>query len=170
MDPTFRAPRGLGGSLRPPPDKSITHRALMLAAVSSGLCRIHNPLATGDCVSTRRCLESLGVAFRDGKAGLETEGVGLRGLHEPRRILDAENSGTTTRLLCGLLAGQPHFIVLTGDESLNRRPMGRVVEPLRKMGARIEGREGGRYAPLCFLPGHRACARSTGRFPFPAPR
>jgi 3-phosphoshikimate 1-carboxyvinyltransferase len=153
MDATFRAPRGLGGGMRPPPDKSITHRALMLAAVSSGQCHIHHPLATGDCVSTRRCLESLGVELRDVESGLVAQGVGLRGLREPRHALHAENSGTTMRLLSGLLAGQPHFVVLTGDDSLTARPMGRVVEPLRKMGARIEGREGGRYAPLCFLPG-----------------
>jgi 3-phosphoshikimate 1-carboxyvinyltransferase len=80
-------------------------------------------------------------------------GVGLRGFAEPVRALDAENSGTTTRLLSGLLAGQRLFAVLTGDESLVRRPMGRVVDPLRRMGARIEGREAGKFAPLCFIPG-----------------
>jgi 3-phosphoshikimate 1-carboxyvinyltransferase len=168
MDPTFRAPRGLGGSLRPPPDKSITHRALMLAAVSSGRCRIRHPLATGDCVSTRLCLESLGADFLDVESGIEANGVGLRGVREPRRILNAENSGTTTRLLCGLLAGQPHFIILTGDDSLTSRPMARVVEPLRKMGARIEGREGGRYAPLCFLPGGNELAPLDWSLPVPS--
>ena len=83
------------------------------------------------------------------------QGVGLRGLEEPKRPLDAENSGTTTRLLAGLLAGLPIFAVLTGDQSLLARPMARVVQPLRQMGARIEGREAGRFAPLCFLPGPR---------------
>ncbi len=153
MDALFRAPRGLEGGMEAPADKSITHRALMLAAVSSGRCRIRNPLATGDCVSTRRCLEALGASIGQADGGLVVQGVGLRGLREPNGPLDAENSGTTTRLLSGLLAGQRLFAVLTGDESLRRRPMARIVEPLRAMGARVEGREGGRFAPLCYLPG-----------------
>jgi 3-phosphoshikimate 1-carboxyvinyltransferase len=153
MDALFLARGGIGGAFAPPADKSITHRALMLSAVSSGPCRIGNPLATGDCVSTRRCLEALGAAFTDRDGWVETRGLGLRGLREPRQPLDAENSGTTTRLLAGLIAGQGLFAVVKGDDSLSRRPMARVVEPLRRMGARIEGREGGRYAPLCFLPG-----------------
>ncbi len=153
MDPTFLAPRGVGGTHSPPPDKSITHRALMLAGVANARSRIRHALSTGDCVSTRRCLESLGVKFADTRDGVEVTGMGLRGFSEPGRTLDAENSGTTTRLLSGLLAGQGIFAVLTGDESLVRRPMGRVVEPLRQMGAHIEGREAGRFAPLCFIPG-----------------
>jgi 3-phosphoshikimate 1-carboxyvinyltransferase len=153
MDALFRARSGLGGAFTPPADKSVTHRALMLAAVSSGPCRIDNPLATGDCVSTRRCLQAMGAVFSDRDGGLETHGVGLRGLQEPRQPLDTENSGTTTRLLAGLIAGQRMLAVVKGDDSLSRRPMGRVVEPLRRMGARIEGRDGGRFTPLCFLPG-----------------
>jgi 3-phosphoshikimate 1-carboxyvinyltransferase len=153
MDATFSAPRGLGGTHEPPPDKSITHRALMLAAVSSSSSLIHRPLATGDCLSTRRCLESLGVGFSPAGDGVGVGGVGLRGFVEPRRPLDAENSGTTTRLMSGLLAGQNLLAVITGDDSLVRRPMARVVQPLRRMGARIEGRDSGRLAPLCFLPG-----------------
>ena len=153
MDPTFLAPRGVGGTHTPPPDKSITHRALMLAAIAGARSRVNHALSTGDCVSTRRCLESLGVKFADITDGVEVTGVGLRGFAEPGRTLDAENSGTTTRLLSGLLAGQRVFAVLTGDESLLRRPMGRVVDPLRRMGAHIEGREMGRFAPLCFIPG-----------------
>jgi 3-phosphoshikimate 1-carboxyvinyltransferase len=153
MDPTFLAPRGVGGTHTPPPDKSVTHRALMLAGISNARSRIRNALSTGDCISTRRCLQSLGVEFVDTADGIEVKGVGLRGFAEPGRTLDAENSGTTTRLLSGLLAGQRIFAVLTGDESLVRRPMGRVVDPLRQMGAHIEGREAGRFAPLCFIPG-----------------
>ncbi len=96
------------------------------------------------------------------------EGVGLRGFVEPVGLLDAENSGTTTRLLSGLLAGQRIFAVLSGDESLVRRPMGRVVEPLRKMGARIEGRESARFAPLCFLPGDGDLGALTWDIPVPS--
>ena len=154
MDPIFRSPRGLGGVYEPPPDKSITHRALMLAALTTETCRIGRPLSTGDCVSTRRCLESLGAEFADDAGGLTAHGVGLRGMREPARLLDAENSGTTTRLLSGIVAGQPFYSVITGDASLIQRPMGRVVEPLRTMGARIEARQGGKYAPLSFLPGN----------------
>jgi 3-phosphoshikimate 1-carboxyvinyltransferase len=140
----------------------------MLAALSSGPCRISRPLPTGDCISTRRCLESLGAVFHEWESGLETRGMGLRGMREPRRALDAENSGTTTRLLAGLLAGQPLFVMLTGDDSLTGRPMGRVVEPLRAMGARIEGREGGKYAPLCFLPGTGELAPLKWNLPVPS--
>jgi 3-phosphoshikimate 1-carboxyvinyltransferase len=125
----------------------------MLAAIGSGTSRVVNALATGDCVSTRRCLEGLGCIIEDSDHEVLIQGTGLRGLAEPRRLLDAENSGTTTRLLSGLLAGLPIFAVLTGDQSLLGRPMARVVQPLRQMGAKIEGRDGGRYAPLCFLPG-----------------
>jgi 3-phosphoshikimate 1-carboxyvinyltransferase len=168
MEPTFRAKRGVGGAYAPPPDKSVTHRALMLAAVSSSRSFVRRPLATGDCVSTRRCLEALGVRITDEQDGLDVQGVGLRGLREPPRALDAENSGTTTRLLSGLLAGQKLFAVLGGDDSLVRRPMGRVVDPLRQMGARIEGRDAGRFAPLCFLPGNGDLLALSWELPVPS--
>lgn len=158
MDAAFRAPRGVGGELAPPPDKSITHRALMLAALGSGTSRIRAPLETGDCLSTRKCLEALGCPFERTGAELVARGVGIRGLCEPREALDAENSGTTSRLLSGLIAGLPLFAVLSGDASLRSRPMARVIEPLVRMGARIEGREGGRYLPVCFLPGSGSLA------------
>ena len=134
---------------------------------------MRNALDTGDCRSTRRCLEGLGVDIAEeagapmesartetggpetgrGAVALTVRGVGLRGLREPAGVLDAENSGTTIRLLAGLLAGLPLYAVLTGDPSLLRRPMQRVASPLRAMGARIEGREGGRLPPLTLLPG-----------------
>ncbi len=168
MDPTFRAPRGIGGMHAPPSDKSITHRALMLAALSTSTSRIRAPLATGDCVSTRRCLETMGVRVTDADGEIGVKGAGLWGLAEPARPLDTENSGTTTRLLSGILAGQKLFAVLSGDASLNGRPMGRVVEPLRSMGARIEGRDGGRYAPLCFLPGSGDLSPLDWELPVPS--
>jgi len=168
MNPTFRAPRGAGGEYTPPPDKSITHRALMLAAIGTGTSTVRNPLSTGDCVSTRRCLEALGCSLEASDHTVVVHGVGLRGFSEPARLLDAENSGTTTRLLSGLLAGLPLFAVLTGDQSLLGRPMARVVQPLRQMGARIEGREGGKYAPLCFLPGNGELAPLSYCLPVPS--
>jgi len=157
MEATFSAPRGLGGDLYPPADKSITHRALMLAAVAAGESRVFNPLSTGDCLATRRCLEDLGVRFAPlppgGRPGLRIAGRGLTGLRGPAGALDAGNSGTTLRLLAGLIAGLPIRVVLGGDDSLNSRPMLRIVEPLRSMGADIRGASGGRYPPLEFLPG-----------------
>lgn len=143
--------------MTPPPDKSLTHRALMLAAVAAGRSEVARPLETGDCLSTARCLRALGVGIgrrlEGGAPVAVVDGVGLAGFREPGAVLDAENSGTSLRLLSGLLAGQGWFAVLSGDASLLRRPMGRIVKPLAAMGADIRGREGGRYAPLCFLPG-----------------
>jgi 3-phosphoshikimate 1-carboxyvinyltransferase len=158
MTVTFRAAAGLRGRLVPPPDKSITHRALMLAAVASGKSLVRNALHTGDCVSTRRCLEALGVPVREERGApyrvsLRIEGRGLYGFREPRDVLDAGNSGTTMRLLSGLLAGQNLYAVMSGDTSLCSRPMLRIVEPLRAMGADIRGREDGRFPPLTFLAG-----------------
>ena len=154
----FQAPRGLTGRITPPADKSITHRALLFSAMADGTSRISNPLDTGDCLSTRRCLEALGVRFRERREGggaliLESRGRGLRGFQEAPDVLDAGNSGTTARLLAGLLAGQGMLTVLSGDSSLRSRPMLRVVDPLREMGAEIHGRSGGRYLPLVFAPG-----------------
>ena len=132
MIATVRSPDRLRGTVKVPGDKSISHRALIFNAVAAGPARIEN-LATGeDVASTASCLRALGVAVgADGVAG-----VGLHGLKAPHGPLDCGNSGTTMRLLAGLLAGQPFETTLIGDESLTRRPMGRVVEPLLAMGAR----------------------------------
>ncbi|MCX7029715.1 MAG: 3-phosphoshikimate 1-carboxyvinyltransferase [Spirochaetes bacterium] len=155
MEATFHARNpGLGGAYAPPADKSITHRSLLLAAVAGGTSVVRQALATGDCRSTRSCLERLGILIGEAADGtLSIRGAGLRGLAEPAGVLDAGNSGTTMRLLSGMLAGLPLFAVMTGDASLAGRPMARVVEPLRAMGARIEARARGTLAPLCFLPG-----------------
>ena len=157
MTRTFRASGGLTGRIVPPADKSITHRALIFAGMAEGCSRVHNPLDTGDCISTRNCLQSLGVAVTEtrspaGEITLAIEGRGLRGFREPEDVLDAGNSGTTARLLAGMLAGQRVLTILNGDSSLRSRPMLRVVEPLRRMGAEIHGRNQGRYLPLVFAP------------------
>lgn len=167
MNIGFNAEKGLGGVLIPPPDKSLTHRALMLSSISSGISTVIDPLKTGDCLSTIGCLKSLGVEFsvrnsgEDNRGGasekkheeITVHGRGLHGFREPCNVLDAGNSGTTMRLLAGLLAGLPLYAVMTGDNSLLKRPMKRVVEPLRAMGGNITGRDNGSYAPLTFLPG-----------------
>jgi 3-phosphoshikimate 1-carboxyvinyltransferase len=153
----FRAPQGLTGRVSPPADKSITHRALIFAGLAEGRSLVHNPLDTGDCISTRSCLEALGVAVTEARgngdeATLEIQGRGLRGFQEAENVLEAGNSGTTARLFSGLLAGQRVLTVLNGDSSLRSRPMFRIVEPLRRMGAAIHGRNQGRHLPLVFVP------------------
>jgi 3-phosphoshikimate 1-carboxyvinyltransferase len=164
---SFHGPRPLRGRLRVPGDKSISHRALLFSALASGTSRLWG-LADGDDVArSRAAIEALGVKVRSG-AGSQAEavvageradpvlivrGAGFAGLTEPETVLDCGNSGTSIRLLAGLLAGRPFHSVLTGDASIVRRPMGRVVEPLRAMGAHIDGRDGGRLAPLAIRGG-----------------
>ncbi|MCR4418984.1 MAG: 3-phosphoshikimate 1-carboxyvinyltransferase [Clostridia bacterium] len=143
---------GLHGTVRVPGDKSVSHRALILGALAEGETLVRGFLPARDCLSTASCLQSLGVEIRqEGPTTVRVAGAGKAGLAEPEDVLDAGNSGTTIRLLLGVLAGCPFYAVLTGDRSLRRRPMGRVVEPLTLMGARIWGREGGRLAPLSIL-------------------
>ncbi|HKV43442.1 MAG TPA: 3-phosphoshikimate 1-carboxyvinyltransferase [bacterium] len=135
----------LRGVLRVPGDKSISHRAAILGALARGTTRVSGFLEAEDCRSTLRCLRALGASIEERDGKLEIRGGSLR---EPDDVLDVGNSGTTIRLLAGVLAGQPFHAVLTGDASIRRRPMDRVADPLRQMGARISGRQGGRLAPL----------------------
>ncbi len=128
-----------------PGDKSMSHRAALLGGIASGTTRVDGFLRAEDCLSTLRCLRALGVRIDEDADHLTIHGARLR---EPTDILDVGNSGTTIRLLTGMLAGQPFHSVITGDASIRRRPMDRVVEPLRRMGARISGEHGGRLAPL----------------------
>jgi 3-phosphoshikimate 1-carboxyvinyltransferase len=137
--------RPLQGVLRVPGDKSISHRAAILGAIAHGTTHISGYLRAGDCLSTLRCLRALGVSIAERGEDLEIQGGSLC---EPEEVLDVGNSGTTIRLLMGVLAGQPFHSVLTGDASIRRRPMDRVADPLRRMGARIAGRQGGRLAPI----------------------
>jgi 3-phosphoshikimate 1-carboxyvinyltransferase len=149
MSLTVTAIDGLRGELTVPGDKSISHRALMLGAIAAGDTTIKNFLNTGDCLSTAGVLAKLGVRI-DGIGGdvVVVHGRGRRGLKQPTSVLDAGNSATTARLMTGLLAGQDFSSVITGDDSLRTRPMGRVVEPLKKMGAKIKGKERGNKLPL----------------------
>ena len=149
MRKTIRSPRRLRGSIEAPGDKSISHRAAILNAIAQGEAAVENFQGGADCLATLRCLRALGVKIDwDGQGTLRIQGGGRFGLRESADVLNAGNSATTMRLLAGLLAGQPFFSVLTGDASLRSRPMGRVVEPLRAMGARIQGRAGGARPPL----------------------
>ena len=144
----FPAKKPLRGTMSVPGDKSITHRALILGALAQGHTRITGYSEGQDCLNTLRAVRELGIDVQKIPEGLEMTGKGLWGLQEPSNILDCGNSGTGLRLLAGVLAGQNFFSVLTGDASLRSRPMGRVVTPLRQMGASIAGRGGGELAPL----------------------
>lgn len=144
----FPAKKPLRGTVSVPGDKSITHRALILGALAQGQTRITGYSEGEDCLNTLRAVRELGAVVQEIPEGLEVTGKGLWGLHEPSNVLDCGNSGTGLRLLAGVLAGQNFFSVLTGDTSLRSRPMGRVVTPLRQMGAIISGRRGGELAPL----------------------
>jgi 3-phosphoshikimate 1-carboxyvinyltransferase len=137
----------IDGVVELPGDKSISHRYAIIAALAEGKSEIANYASAADCRSTLECLRRLGVEIEVSDRLVRVAGVGLGGLKEPRRPLDAENSGSTMRMLAGVLAGQPFTSTLTGDESLRKRPMRRVIEPLRQMGAEIESREGDR-API----------------------
>ena len=137
------------GVISPPGDKSISHRAAIFNAIAAGDATVEGFQRGADCMSTLRCLRALGVGWLlDNEGTLHITGVGRGGLREPASVLNCGNSGTTMRLLAGLLAGQPFFSVLTGDSSLRSRPMRRVIDPLSQMGARIAGRDGGTKAPL----------------------
>ncbi|HMF04490.1 MAG TPA: 3-phosphoshikimate 1-carboxyvinyltransferase, partial [Acidimicrobiia bacterium] len=149
---TIAGPRPLRGTLRVPGDKGISHRALLSAALASGRSTIRG-LADGDDVQrTRRALELLAVRMKGPDPSTVTvTGAGAGGLREPDAVIDCGNSGTTMRTLAGLLAGRPFLSVLTGDASLQERPMGRVVRPLRMLGAHVDGRADGELAPLAIL-------------------
>jgi 3-phosphoshikimate 1-carboxyvinyltransferase len=133
----------LEGQLQLPGDKSISHRYAMLGAIAKGTTEIHFFATSADCQSTLDCLKKLGVEIERRENVVTIQGAGFAGLTAPREALDAGNSGTTMRMLAGILAGQPFRSVLTGDASLSRRPMKRVVEPLTQMGACIRCAEGG---------------------------
>lgn len=151
---TYRVqPQGrLTGRLRVPGDKSISHRAIMLGAIAEGTTEVTGFLEGEDSLATLRAFRALGVSIAGPEAGrVRIQGVGLRGLHAPAEALDLGNSGTSMRLLAGLLAGQGFTSTLIGDPSLSRRPMRRVTEPLGLMGARIETSPQG-TAPLRLAP------------------
>lgn len=137
----------IDGEIELPGDKSISHRYAIIGALSEGKTEISNYASAADCRSTLDCLRGLGIEIESSKGLVQIGGKGLDGLREPRRTLDAENSGSTMRMLAGVLAGQPFTSTITGDDSLRRRPMRRVIEPLRQMGAEIRSSEDDR-APL----------------------
>ena len=140
---------GLKGKISVPGDKSISHRCVMFGSIASGTTEIHNFLEGADCLATIRCFRTLGIDIEKNDDLVLIHGKGLHGLSAPDNILDVGNSGTTTRLMSGILAGQRFESKLSGDESLNSRPMKRIIEPLTQMGANISSG----CAPLYITPG-----------------
>jgi 3-phosphoshikimate 1-carboxyvinyltransferase len=144
---TIQPAKHVTGGVEPPGDKSISHRYAMLSAIAEGISELRHFAAAVDCHSTLACMSALGAEVKKDKDTVRVTGHGPRGLKSSWRALDAGNSGTTMRLLTGILAGQEFTTKLTGDNSLQKRPMGRVVSPLREMGADIRARQDN-YAPL----------------------
>lgn len=148
MDIEITKSHGLRGELSVPGDKSISHRAIMLGALSEGTTEITNFLQGADCLSTIACFQSMGADIENSQKSVCIHGMGLHGLHKPQNMLDVGNSGTTARLLSGILAGQAFTTALNGDASIRKRPMKRIMEPLSQMGADIRSLCGNGCAPL----------------------
>lgn len=165
MKKILPATHGLRGEFEIPGDKSISHRSIILASLSTTPVEVTNFLAGADCLSTVACMKALGAKIeRDGEK-ISVTGNGLHGLREPSNILDAGNSGTTLRLLLGLCAPQKFLTTFTGDDSLRKRPMARVIKPLTAMGAKIFGRNANRNLPITILPAEKILRGTTYEMP-----
>ena len=143
----YNKPR-LEGIITVPGDKSISHRAVMFGAIAEGKTTVTSFLPGEDCLSTIDCFRKLGVDIQVDGTNVEINSPGMDGWQEPKEVLYTGNSGTTTRLMLGILAGTNFHSVMTGDASIGKRPMGRVTNPLKQMGAKINGRENGQYTPI----------------------
>jgi len=148
VDRTITGGRRIKGEVTVPGDKSISHRAVMFGAIAEGLTEISGFLEGADCLSTIDCFRKLGIEIERNGDTVKVYGKGLKGLSKPMEILNAGNSGTTTRLISGILAGQEFDTVLDGDDSLRSRPMKRIITPLTMMGANIKGKNGNDCVPL----------------------
>ncbi len=153
----LKTKQGLQGELTVPADKSISHRSIMFGAISHGTTTVHNFLRAEDCLSTVAVFKALGVKIKDDGETITVEGKGFSGLKEPSEMLNAGNSGTTMRLVLGILAGQSFDSQIAGDASLNRRPMERVMGPLREMGAELQGTKNSEFPPIS-IKGHELSA------------
>ncbi|MCG7318530.1 3-phosphoshikimate 1-carboxyvinyltransferase [Brevibacillus laterosporus] len=145
---TIQPAKRIQGETQVPGDKSISHRAVMFGALAEGTTRISGFLQGADCLSTIDCFSRMGVSIEREGDHVTVHGKGWFGLQEPNQKLDVGNSGTTIRLMSGILATQPFHCVVEGDESIAKRPMRRVISPLREMGAKIDGRKNGEFTPL----------------------
>ena len=157
---TIKPAENLKGQITVPGDKSISHRSVMLGSLAEGETHIKNFLMGEDCLSTLKAFSEMGIQTEAKDDGTVTiYGKGLGGLKEPSDVLDVGNSGTSIRIMSGILAGQPFYSVITGDESIRGRPMGRITQPLQQMGAQIYGRERGQKAPLTIIGGNLKAIR-----------
>ncbi len=147
------SPPSLAGEISPPGDKSISHRSIMISSIAEGESTISSFLKSDDCLRTIDCFRKMGIKISEEEGIIKVDGKGLRGLLKPSEDLYVGNSGTTIRLILGILAGQPFTVKISGDESIRRRPMARVIEPLKKMGAKISGRQKDTLAPLTITGG-----------------
>ncbi|QWH41566.1 3-phosphoshikimate 1-carboxyvinyltransferase [Bacillus mycoides] len=138
----------LNGKIVVPGDKSISHRSVMFGAIAEGTTKVSNFLLGEDCLSTIACFQKLGVQIEQSGNDVTIYGKGLANLQEPKEVLDVGNSGTTIRLMLGILANTPFHSTIIGDASIGKRPMKRVTDPLSTMNAQIDGRENGQYTPL----------------------
>ncbi|PHA03698.1 3-phosphoshikimate 1-carboxyvinyltransferase [Bacillus pseudomycoides] len=145
---------GLNGTIFVPGDKSISHRAVMFGAIAEGTTKITNFLQGEDCLSTIACFQKLGIKIEQNGNDVTVYGKGLQKLVEPTEVLDVGNSGTTIRLMLGILANASFHCTVIGDSSIGKRPMKRVTEPLRQMGAKIDGRKDGQFTPLSIRGGN----------------
>lgn len=143
----------LKGEVTIPGDKSISHRSVMFGSIAKGTTEIHNFLQGADCLSTISCFQRMGISIERAGSRVLVHGRGLRGLKRPDGILDCGNSGTTTRLISGILAAQDFPVTLTGDASIQQRPMKRIIDPLAQMGARIRSLKDNGCAPLAITGG-----------------
>ena len=140
--------KALKGTVTVPGDKSISHRSVMFGAISRGMTEVTNFLQGADCLSTIACFRKLGIEIENNTDSVKIYGKGLHGLTAPTEILDTGNSGTTTRLISGILAGQPFDTTITGDASIQKRPMGRIMTPLSLMGASFDSKNKNNCAPF----------------------
>ena len=144
----IKATNGLKGRISVPGDKSISHRSIMLGSIAEGTTEVHHFLQGADCLSSIACFRQMGIDIENTGDVVRIHGKGLHGLKRPENILDTGNSGTTTRLMSGILSGQTFDCIINGDASIQSRPMKRIMTPLSMMGASIESIKGNGCAPL----------------------
>ena len=149
---TFQKINSIKGEIVVPADKSITHRSFMLGAMAEGSTRVTNPLVSTDTAATMEAMKALGAEFFPAENGYVIVSKGYRFFKEPSDVINCDNSGTTARLLTGLMAPAGIYAVITGDPSLRKRPMKRVIKPLKSMGAKIEAAYSGALLPLTIMP------------------
>jgi len=159
---TFGKIKSVKGEISVPADKSITHRSFMLGAMAEGSTRVTNPLMSRDTIATMEAMKALGAEFIPAENGFVVVSKGYRAFNEPSDVINCDNSGTTARLISGLIAPAGVYAVLTGDDSLRKRPMKRVIKPLSLMGSRMEAASNGTLLPLTILPSKMHGADITG--------